>query len=372
MPQETYEGFYDMITRRKFTKISVTGIVGMASPAILSSAFSPGKRIYIGQIGTSHSHADAKLATLRKLKDVFHLVGVVEEDAERRQEAKGKSEYQDVKWLSTDELLSIENLDAVLVETELNELVPTALKVIKAGCHVHIDKPPGKSYDDFQKLIMNAQQKGLIVQPGYMFRYNPAFKFCMNAVGKGLLGDIFEIDGVISKVIKAERRPKLVETYGSGMMLLGCHLIDILIALLGEPDSAKSFRKKTYPELDDLYDNELVVFKHQNVISSIRSTLVEVEGQQRRQFVICGTKGTIEIKPLEPPKLQLALENPAGKYVKGYQTIKLKKMSGRYDDQLLDFARMIKGEKKPDYSMEHDLLVHKILLETVGLYKHEG
>jgi predicted dehydrogenase len=361
-----------MITRREFNKISLAGIVGISSPAILSSAFSPENRIKIGQIGTSHSHADAKLATLRKLKDVFHLVGVVETDEEKLQEAKGKSAYQDVKWLSRDELLSVEKLDAVLVETELNDLVPTAFKVINAGCNVHIDKPPGKSLSQFEHLLKVANNKDLIVQLGYMFRYNPAFRFCLKAVREGWLGDIFEIDGVISKVIKPERRSKLAATYGGGMMLLGCHLIDILIAILGEPDFLKSNRKKTLFDSDDLYDNELVTLTHQNAISTIRSSLVEVEGQYRRQFVVCGTNGTIEIKPLEPPQMQLALETPFGKYKKGYQTINLKKISGRYDDQLIDFARMIKGEKKPDFSMEHDLLVHKILLETVKLSKHEG
>jgi predicted dehydrogenase len=304
------------------------------------------------------------METLRKLSDHFELIGVVEKDPIKRTQAEKKEAYHDVLWMTEDELLGNPDLDAVLVETELQQLVPVSNRCIEAGIHVHIDKPPGKSYAAFEDLIKRAEDKNLVVQMGYMFRYNPAFRFCFQAVREGWLGEIFQIDGVISKVISPNRRPKLAATYGGGMMLLGCHLLDILLAILGPPQHIQSFRKKTYPDSDDLYDNELVALDHKNAISTIRSTLLEVEGQHRRQFVVCGTKGTIEIKPLEPPRLLMALERGSGKYTKGYQTINLKKMSGRYDDQLIDFAKMVKGEKEPDYSKKHDLLVHKVLLEA--------
>jgi predicted dehydrogenase len=360
-----------MITRRQFNKISALGVVGLSSPGILSSNLMQGGKIRIGQIGTAHSHAETKIETVRKLNDVFYLVGVVERDQLKRKEAEQKPAYQGVTWLTEADLFNYQDLQAVLVETDIDDLVPIALRCVNAGLHVHIDKPPGKSYSDFTQLTEVAQKKDLIIQIGYMFRYNPAFRFCLKAVREGWLGDIFEVDGVISKVIKANRRPKLATTYGGGMMLLGCHLIDILIAILGESDSMQSFREQTFSQSDGLYDNELVIVKHKKAISSIRSSLVEVEGQKRRQFVVCGTKGTIEIKPLEPPRLQMALNKSVGKYKKGYQSINLKKMPGRYDDQLRDFARMIKGEKKPDFSLEHDLLVHKTLLEACGFLANE-
>jgi predicted dehydrogenase len=355
-----------MMTRRQFNKISALGAIGLSSPGILSSTPMQGGKIRVGQIGTAHSHAKSKLETIKKLKDIFDLVGVVESDPLKRDEAKSKPAYLDVRWMTEEELFNSQDIQAVLVETEIDDLVPVALRCVKAGLHVHIDKPPGKSFDDFNNLLDNAYGKNLIVQMGYMFRYNPGFRFCMKAVREGWLGDIFEIDGLISKVINAKRRPKLASTYGGGMMLLGCHLIDILIAILGEPQQVNSYREQTRTDSDNLFDNELVIFKHKKTISSIRSTLVEVEGQERRQFVVCGTKGTIEIKPLEPPLLKMALDQRFGKYDEGYQSINLKKMSGRYDDQLRDFARMVKGEKEADFSMGHDLLVHRTLLDACG------
>lgn len=354
-------------TRRQFNVLSGTAILGFAFPKIFSGVSWRGSKIKVGQIGTAHSHATGKMATLKKLSHVFDVVGVVESDPDKREAAQQETVYQGLKWVTEESLFDAPGIQAVLVETDLEDLVPTAMRCIAAGLHVHIDKPPGKSYDDLKRLLVKSYAQHLIVQQGYMFRYNPAFQFCLQAVREGWLGDIFEVDGVISKTIKTERRQRLTKTYGGAMMLLGCHLIDILIALMGKPTRLESYRKQTMADKDQLFDNELVVFEYPAATGSIRSALVEVEGTQRRQFVVCGTRGTIEIKPLEPPSLHLALSHSMGKFRKGYHKVALPEMPGRYNEQLLDFARMISGEKPADLLMEHDLLVHRALLQACYL-----
>ena len=101
-----------MISRREFTRVSAAGILGMAWSGIISSSILSSKKIHIGQIGITHSHADAKIETLKKLKDVFHLVGVVADDPIKQKEAAEKSVYQGVEWMTEDELLNRKNLDA--------------------------------------------------------------------------------------------------------------------------------------------------------------------------------------------------------------------------------------------------------------------
>ena len=354
-------------SRRQFNKISGLAVLGPAVPGWFSGIRGESGRIKIGQIGTTHSHASGKIETIRKLGDIFELVGIVEPDPERRNKALRDTVYQGLQWMTEDELFNQRDLLAVAIETDLEDLVPTGTRCIDAGLHIHLDKPPGKSLKDLTKLYETATAKNLTVQMGYMFRYNPAFQFCLKAVHEGWLGEIFEVDGVISKFINDKRRPDLASMYGGAMMLLGCHLLDIAIAILGKPQKIDSYRKQTFPDRDNLSDNELIVLDYPKATASIRTALVEVEGQARRQFVVCGTKGTIEIKPLEPPHLMFAIERSFGEFREGYQLISLKEMPGRYDHQLLDFARMIRGERKPDCSMVHDLLVQAVLLEGSGL-----
>jgi len=307
------------------------------------------------------------MEALRKFPDIFDVVGIVENDEHQRQRVKNKSEYKGLIWMTEEQLLNVAGLEAIVVETDVDDLVPTAAAYVEAGLHIHIDKPPGKSLPEFKSLLQNAAQKKLQVQQGYMFRYNPAFRFCVKAAKEGWLGEIFEIHGVISKTIGFETRAGLVKNHGGSMMLLGCHLVDILLAVCGKPDRVTDYRRQTYPDRDSLYDNELAVFEWPKTTATIRSALMEVDGWERRQFVICGDKGTIDIKPLEDPVIRMTLRHPIGNYKAEYQTIEFPEMSGRYDDQLIDFAQTIRGEKKAEYSYEHDLNVHESVLMASGL-----
>lgn len=323
------------------------------------------ERIKVGQIGTSHAHAAGKMATLRKLSQDYEVVGIVEPNPERQRKLKNHSAYRGLKWISEEQLLNTPGLRAVAVETDIPELVPAGMRCISAGMHIHLDKPAGLSLTEFKKLLDEAVRRRLTVQMGYMFRHNPAFKFCFKAVRKGWLGNVFEVHGVISKIIDAQKRKELAGYPGS-MFELGCHLIDAMVKVLGKPDKVTGFTRRTRPRQDNLADNQLVVFEYAGATATIRSALIEVAGQQRRQFVVCGDRGTVEIRPLEPPKLLFAPDRPLDKYKKGYQPVKLPPMPGRYDDQLIELARIIRGEKKSEYPPEHDLAVQQALLKASG------
>jgi predicted dehydrogenase len=320
-------------------------------------------KIKIGQIGTTHAHASGKMATLRKLNDDFEVVGIVEPNPDQQRKLKNHPAYRGLKWLSEEQLLNTRGLQAVAVETSITELVSTGMRCISAGMHIHLDKPAGRSITEFRALLDAATRRKLTVQMGYMFRHNPAFKFCFQAVRKGWLGDVFEVDGVISKIIDAQRRRELA-LYPGSMFELGCHLIDAMVKVLGRPDKITSFTRRTRSQQDNLADNQLAVFEYPQSTAMMRSTLIEVAGQNRRQFVVCGDRGTIEIRPLEPPRLLFALDKPLKGYTKGYQEVKLATMPGRYDEQLTELARIIREEKESEYPPEHDLAVQEAVLKA--------
>jgi predicted dehydrogenase len=325
------------------------------------------RRIKIGQIGTAHGHAEGKIATARKFADDFEFVGVVEPDPALRKAAQRRRGYRDAQWLTEEQLLNTQGLEVVCVETAVRDLVPTAARCIDAGVHIHLDKPPGESLGAFKRLLDAAARKRRVVQLGYMFRYNPAFQFCFRAVQEGWLGDVFELHGVISKTIDADSRKQLVAYQGGSMFELGCHLIDALVTVLGKPDKVTPYIRQTRPQQDSLRDNGLAVFEYPKATATIRSALVEVEGSRRRQFVVCGDKGTVDIRPLEPPTLLLALSHSRGEHKRGYQEIELPKLGGRYDGDFADLAKIVRGEKAPDWRPAHDLAVHEAVLRASGL-----
>ena len=42
-------------------------------------------------------------------------------------------------------------------------------------------------------------------------------------------------------------------------------------------------------------------------------------------------------------------------------------MPGRYDEQLIELAEIIRGERQSDYPPSHDLAVHEAILLASGL-----
>jgi predicted dehydrogenase len=307
------------------------------------------------------------MRTLLKYPKHFEFVGVVEPDPDQREREGGQKPYRGQRWLTEEELLATPGLEAVAVETEVRDLVPTAQRCLDSGRHVHLDKPAGESLPALEKLHATAAGKGLTIQMGYMYRYNPAFRFLFQAVRDGWLGDVFEIDTVMSKTVSAESRRGLAEYPGGSMFELGCHVIDPLLHIMGPPDRVTGFPRRTRPEQDSLADNGLAVLEYPEATATVRSAVIEVEGGKRRQFVACGDRGTIVIRPLEPPRLELTLREPRGGFEKGTQLVELPESPGRYDGIWLDFASVIRGEKTHDFPTEHDLAVQRTLLAACQL-----
>ncbi len=355
------------ISRRRFTIASALSSVAIAVPQQSTSGRTTAKshpKIRVGQIGTKHAHAVGKLQAALKLSDHFEVVGVVEPDPEQRQKLQQTEPFRGLSWMSVDQLLAQPELQMVLVETEIDALLPTAARCLTAGKHIHLDKPAGASLKEFQHVIEIARNNKRLIQMGYMFRGNPAFRFLFDAVKRGWLGEIFEIHGVMSKKVGNADRAELARYQGGAMFELGCHLIDAVIQILGKPEKVVASNRKTHPELDQLNDNCLAIFHYPKATATVRSSVVEVDGNRRRQFTVCGTLGTIKIEPLEPPHLTLTLDRPQGNYRKGTQVVELDKMDGRYDADLINFAAAIRGEREFEYSLEHDLDVQACVLKA--------
>jgi len=356
-----------MLRRHFMQNLAVGSSVASLSPLVFANKpDQPARRIKVGQIGTKHAHAGGQIHTLRALSDLYDFVGYVEPDESRYKQIADTTVYQGAKRLTEKELFSTPGLQVVAVETEVCDLLSTAQRCIDAGFHIHLDKPAGESLPQLEKLHRDAAEKSLTIQMGYMFRYNPAFQFLFQANQKGWLGDIFEIDGVMSKKVPTTRRQQLARYAGGSMFELGCHLIDPLFHLLGVPDNVVSYNRQTIKN-DPLFDNMLSVFEYPRATATIRSSVVEVNGGRRRQFVVCGSKGTIEIKPLEPAALTLTLEKATGDFKAGTQVVKLPKSEGRYHGCWKEFAQVIHGEKPFPFTHQHDIAVQKAVLTASGL-----
>ncbi len=326
------------------------------------------KRIRIGHVGTLHDHSSAKLACVKKFPQLFEIVGCVVEDTEQEKKIKGIDPYIGIPFMSRDEMLN-KGIDAVLIEGFELDLIKEALFWIEHDVHVHIDKPAGGDVKTFEKLLHKAKDRNLVVQMAYMYRYNKAFLDCLKRIEAGELGNIYEVDAIMNTNHSVEKRIWLENFNGGIQFYLGCHMIDLVYRLQGLPEKIHPFLKSTGFDGVRSIDHSMAVFEYSNGISTVRATSTEINGYGRRQLVVCGSKGTYEIEPLESPTRAFFIsESASNTYADCRKEIPLPPFDGfcRYDDMMKDFARFVRGEKQNPYSFEYELELQKLLMFCCG------
>ncbi len=349
---------------RHFGITAAGSLLAAALERFAGAAESSGERIKIGQIGVGHAHA-SKLAVYRASDD-YEVVGIVEPDAELREQAARDATYRGLPWMTREQLLNVPGLRAVLVETRVRDLLENARACIGAGKHVHLDKPAGESLPDYRRLLADAERQQLLVQMGYMYRYNPGVILLRDLLKQGWLGEPFEVHAVMSKVIAPADRRGLAEYPGGIMFELGCHVTDLVLGVLGAPAKVTPYKQHAADLDDTLVDNMLAVLEYPRAIATVKSSALEVEGFSRRHLVVCGSAGTFHLQPLDDPAARVAFSQPRGKYRRGYQEASFPKYT-RYVADAADMAAIIRGVKPADFSYQHDLDVQTTLLAACGL-----
>ncbi|MEI8211168.1 MAG: Gfo/Idh/MocA family oxidoreductase [Planctomycetota bacterium] len=343
----------------------LTGLTAAASMTISrTSSASTKDPIRVGQIGVGHGHA-SKLSVYRQSSD-YEVVGIVEADPALRAKAEKAPAFQGVPWMSEEQLLQTPGLQAVLVETSPAECLDVAELCIDAGLHVHLDKPAGESIEQYERILKQAATKRLMVQMGYMFRYNPGFLLLEDLLREEVLGEIFEVHGVMSKVVDPENRTRHARFPGGMMFELGCHLVDLVVRILGAPTQVSSFSQTSSRAQDKLADNMLSVLTYPHTIATIKSSALEVEGFARRHLVVCGSRGTFHMQPLDQPTVNLTLTHAVGEYRVGENKRSFPPFE-RYVADAMQMAHVIRGESEVDYDASHDRLVQRTLLQACGL-----
>lgn len=351
------------ITRRQFlSSVAVASLL----PGVLRAQDGLARpKIKVGQIGVGHAHA-SKLSVYRASPD-YEVVGIVEPDEKLRQQALQQPAYRDLPWLTREQLLNTPGLQAVLVETRVRDLLDNAEVCIAAGKHVHLDKPAGADWSHYQRLLQAAEQRRLLVQMGYMYRYNPGILLLREFLNQGWLGDVFEVSTIMGKVVPPADRKELAEFPGGIMFELGGHIIDLVVGVLGNPRQVTAHSRTSGRFGDTLADNMLAVFDYPQATATVRSAALEVDGGERRQFTVCGTEGTFHIQPLDNPGARIALSQPRGEYKKGYHSVTFPKFT-RYVADAADMAQILRGEKDSDFSYDHDRHVQEAVLRASGMW----
>lgn len=330
------------------------------------------KLLKIAQIGAEHDHSVPIMQSLRKQSDIFQVAGYAIPEGESNVCPKA---YEGLTRMTVEELLNIPDLDAVAIETSETNLTKYALAAARKGLAVHMDKPGGTELTDFETLIQTVKENGTVFHTGYMYRYNPAVIKLLQDIRGGKLGEIYSVEAHMNCMHKPEKRDWLRKYKGGMMFFLGCHLIDLIVQIQGRPEEILPLNCSTGMDGVTSEDFGMAVLKYKNGVSFAKTCAAEAGGFMRRQLVVCGSKGTVELKPLEAyaDPSHGALLYTGVREVFGDQfdwgNDGCNTRTGtfdRYDAMMRSFAEYTAGEKKSPYSCDYELELYRTVLQCCG------
>lgn len=333
------------------------------------------KRIRIVQIGVGHDHAQGNFDSFIRHGDLFEMMGYVRFPDEAETFEENSWQYEGWREYTLEEALAIPGLDAVTVETSDWNLVKYALICAERGLHVFMDKPGSQRVEDFELLMSTVKRTGKVFSIGYMYRFNDAVKKALSDVKSGRLGKIFSVEAQMSCDHGVKKRQWLEHFKGGMTAFLGCHLVDLVYSIMGMPEEIIPMNLSTGVFGVTSEDFGMAVMRYRDGLAFIKSVAGEVFAFERRQLVITGSLGTLEIKPIEwyvkgTPNLYSRVRecirqpdpdwNAVGEI---HQT----EARNRYDGMIEDFAEKINGRGMAEGELEREARVHRLWLAACGI-----
>ena len=328
------------------------------------------RKVRIAQIGmNTNSHSTHIWGSLEKQQDIFEIAGYVLPENEKKRLPEQVKQLEGFRELSLEDVLADQRIDAVTIETDEIYLGKYALLAAKHGKHIHMEKPGGIRLSEFEKLITTVKRTGKVFHTGYMYRYNPYVKDLLQQVKAGKLGDIISVEAQMSCPHTVQVRQWLEQFPGGMMFFLGCHLVDLILQLQGQPERIIPLNKCSGKDGVTALDYGMAVFEYPNGVSFAKTYAAELGGFVRRQLVVTGTKGTVELKPFEILRDGGQYTNRTVYTSEDWHQPGEESTSGfydRYDEMMASFAAMVRGEKENPYTYDYELELYKTVLQCCG------
>lgn len=218
---------------------------------------------------------------------------------------------------------AFDDLDAALREQPAAVLVcnptrfhlPTAMRAVRAGCHVLIEKPLSDSYEGVEELVACASRRRLVAMVGYQMRFHPALLRLRQLLAEQRIGRITGVRAEWGEYLPdAHPYEDYRESYaaradlGGGVILCYIHELDYLTWLFGVPHRVSALGGRSGALDVDVEDHARTT-----MTTMIDGREVEIELFQSfaervrsRSCVVSGDDGEITVDLLNP-SLELRL-----------------------------------------------------------------
>jgi predicted dehydrogenase len=132
--------------------------------------------------------------------------------------------------------VDLASIDVGVILTPSASHFALAKKILNAGIHCFVEKPMTVSSAESAELCRLATQKDVVLQVGYVYRWNPVFQYVKSLLEKGELGEPRSASLRMRGNVVGPTSKKSWRSSGQGSGCLfdfGSHIVDLAVYLFG-------------------------------------------------------------------------------------------------------------------------------------------
>jgi predicted dehydrogenase len=256
-------------------------------------------KIRIGMVGFGYWGKNI----LRNLLDMdnVEVIGICDANAANLEKATKlitkNSTYNPDLIPTTDynRIIKCPEIDAVVIVTPPATHYELAMKALKAGKHVFIEKPMTKASQEAQKLVKLSKKNNKVLMVGHTFIYHPVINDLKKLIDSGELGEIYYLDLVMTNLGKYQKDNVTWD--------LGPHGLSIVEYLMGKIiDIRLNSISAIQENLPDVA--YITAYTSKNKFANIQISWLNPN--KRRELTIVGARKMAvfnDLNPLEPLKI---------------------------------------------------------------------
>jgi len=232
------------------------------------------------------------------------LAAVVDADLELAEE-RAKDLGVDLFFSDIFQALDRAEIDAICITTPTFTHAEIAIAAAKAEVHIFCEKPMALTVKEAEEMIQAARKAGVILQMGFMRRFDPAFRVARERIEGGEIGSPMLVRSLTRGPGLPPRWACDLRTSNGMLAEVNSHDFDTIRWLVGseferiyaEANTLKCFDLKE--EFPDFYDNAIVSLRLKNgTLGMIEGSCPVDYGYDARAEVL-GSEGVILIGELQ-------------------------------------------------------------------------
>ena len=340
-------------------------------------------RIRVAFLGARHPHIFPRLSLCLQQADV-DILGVY--DSNPQLSAAIGQKYNIPVGHSVEDLFAGGSCDLVIIEGHDPENPGYVRQALASTPILLIEKPGAPNLAEMETIVKEIEQARIHAQLGYMYNYSPVVRKVEKILESGVLGHLtltrFHAGAPVGGA--AEIWQSLPEDMGGVLYTDGCHMLALIVRLLGEPRmvTGRLLKISNGPEvIADIYkentlaglgaetrlklgeqlheDAGAAILEYQDMLATF-----DVTGWEAHNWVeawsmeFFGTDGTLQVS-LVPPSFRLWVRRPHEEYDRGWHTwqgIDTAAGSGaslvvdeNYSNEITDLLNRLRLDAAPDF-----------------------